>query len=1154
MDPLILFNESNVPDDIIKMGILRKGKRARKRFFVLHQDSYNGPARLECFDNEKRYRCHAAPKLSIPLKTCFNINKKVDSKLKFCIAMYTIDDYLLLGCENELDQDAWLHTLLEVLMNTKMTGLSDDLRRANFEYVWQVKVLKNRGLTEKVSKLAGLFRFCLNTCSVYFYKLNTDEEFFEFPLVYISNYGHQGNLFFLRVGRSAVTGPGELWMNTEDVVDAGSMHETMKIILEDNHEQRQRNMPIEPRGLRSDSQNSTRSNSISVTTTLPPEALMHSDLRSRAISENEKTLQKRCRPRMKIKAIVDAIANPTKVLRSHLNYLQHRSHSGVSSKLEYLANLNCYSCGAPPSYSRSASHSPSVLHNRSGYHGSALATSPVIGLSNDSFGSISNSSDFDHFANGLRYSHRQHVGNPSLELISRSTIVEESSGGSGTDCVPFCKTSKGILELNDENSFRPARTLITHCVDVHSSPDCVESFRRMTLDSGCVDPVSPRRDADAMSSSYSSEQISDYIPMAPGTTTALSNAVTDSWRLEDIRPTIGPDLVTAVPPLRAYSCGSKPTVRNYGSVKQPSWMRKLQHFSFNDERKRAHSFGNWKSAKLMSLRKHSAQQGSDLGESGGLRQRSGSFGSDRSSGNSFKHQLPGRIFDSKFSSGSEDLVEIDFGAFPYGRSNSGSFGSGDSLNRSRASSAGTASIYRQSWSPKIEQISEQELSPSAKLIQDLIFTRRCRPSLERLAEYVPMSPPVANVNDDTVSGKGSTSMFSSAEGDHVDVNDVEEDDDETDIMRVTREKKGLGSFRIRPVSDEITFSPDIDSSLDILQGVDRMMHSDISSFGRGNSAANATTVPLAAASLEQRLRFQRPMSSCKWSAAPRCSIRRRHSIGDPCGSIYEELKRRKKERFFHSDMNFITKFPLSECCKSISLLKRIGRRSLPADFSFQCFSRSPYSSHADKSRLKMVTTHTSNNSNNGNTNNINNAEDDYLMLEPVSQFNVGTVVQRLFFLISMSAIHRALFLWSCIMAFVIIAVMRLDGRISWHWSAVFTPLWILDLVALFYTLLSCVRQVHLLRACSLGFAQIASDGYCKRRNVSFLLVILFKLCFLSLLSVKLEQQQHQHSAVGKFSTGESIKFWHVMLPFWASVSIALAEITYRLYHIYKCEM
>ncbi|KAL1245506.1 Insulin receptor substrate 2-B [Trichinella spiralis] len=986
MDPLILFNESNVPDDIIKMGILRKGKRARKRFFVLHQDSYNGPARLECFDNEKRYRCHAAPKLSIPLKTCFNINKKVDSKLKFCIAMYTIDDYLLLGCENELDQDAWLHTLLEVLMNTKMTGLSDDLRRANFEYVWQVKVLKNRGLTEKVSKLAGLFRFCLNTCSVYFYKLNTDEEFFEFPLVYISNYGHQGNLFFLRVGRSAVTGPGELWMNTEDVVDAGSMHETMKIILEDNHEQRQRNMPIEPRGLRSDSQNSTRSNSISVTTTLPPEALMHSDLRSRAISENEKTLQN---------------------LRSHLNYLQHRSHSGVSSKLEYLANLNCYSCGAPPSYSRSASHSPSVLHNRSGYHGSALATSPVIGLSNDSFGSISNSSDFDHFANGLRYSHRQHVGNPSLELISRSTIVEESSGGSGTDCVPFCKTSKGVLELNDENSFRPARTLITHCVDVHSSPDCVESFRRMTLDSGCVDPVSPRRDADAMSSSYSSEQISDYTPMAPGTTTALSNAVTDSWRLEDIRPTIGPDLVTAVPPLRAYSCGSKPTVRNYGSVKQPSWMRKLQHFSFNDERKRAHSFGNWKSAKLMSLRKHSAQQGSDLGESGGLRQRSGSFGSDRSSGNSFKHQLPGRIFDSKFSSGSEDLVEIDFGAFPYGRSNSGSFGSGDSLNRSRASSAGTASIYRQSWSPKIEQISEQELSPSAKLIQDLIFTRRCRPSLERLAEYVPMSPPVANVNDDTVSGKGSTSMFSSAEGDHVDVNDVEEDDDETDIMRVTREKKGLGSFRIRPVSDEITFSPDIDSSLDILQGVDRMMHSDISSFGRGNSAANATTVPLAAASLEQRLRFQRPMSSCKWSAAPRCSIRRRHSIGDPCGSIYEELKRRKKERFFHSDMNFITKFPLSECCKSISLLKRIGRRSLPADFSFQCFSISPYSSHADKSRLKMVTTHT-------------------------------------------------------------------NGRISWHWSAVFTPLWILDLVALFYTLLSCVRQVHLLRACSLALLLVTA--------------------------------------------------------------------------------
>ncbi|KHJ46169.1 hypothetical protein D918_03833 [Trichuris suis] len=67
----ILFN------DIIKVGVMRKGKRGRKRFFVLHQDSYNGSARIDCYESEKRFRYGATPKLSVPLKQCFNINKKV---------------------------------------------------------------------------------------------------------------------------------------------------------------------------------------------------------------------------------------------------------------------------------------------------------------------------------------------------------------------------------------------------------------------------------------------------------------------------------------------------------------------------------------------------------------------------------------------------------------------------------------------------------------------------------------------------------------------------------------------------------------------------------------------------------------------------------------------------------------------------------------------------------------------------------------------------------------------------------------------------------------------------------------------------------------------------------------------------------------------
>lgn len=37
--------------------------------------------------------------------------------------------------------------------------------------------------------------------------------------------GHTNNYFVIELGRSSVTGAGELWLETEDVVIAQNMHE-----------------------------------------------------------------------------------------------------------------------------------------------------------------------------------------------------------------------------------------------------------------------------------------------------------------------------------------------------------------------------------------------------------------------------------------------------------------------------------------------------------------------------------------------------------------------------------------------------------------------------------------------------------------------------------------------------------------------------------------------------------------------------------------------------------------------------------------------------------------------------------------------------------------------------------------------------------------
>jgi PH domain len=106
---------------IILQGYLRKLKTMRKKYFVLYGDCDTKCARLDYFDSEKKFKHSlnkngSTAKRSIALKSCFNINKRSDTKQKYVIALYTKDDCFCVVFENESEQDKWYKHILELQM------------------------------------------------------------------------------------------------------------------------------------------------------------------------------------------------------------------------------------------------------------------------------------------------------------------------------------------------------------------------------------------------------------------------------------------------------------------------------------------------------------------------------------------------------------------------------------------------------------------------------------------------------------------------------------------------------------------------------------------------------------------------------------------------------------------------------------------------------------------------------------------------------------------------------------------------------------------------------------------------------------------------------------------------------------------------------
>lgn len=97
---------------VVLQGYLKKQKTMKKKYFVLVSDNGDKPARLEYYDSEKKCRSRFGhPKRSIVLKSCFHISRRLDTKQKFVIALYTKEDSFCIVLESEMDMSRWLDAL-----------------------------------------------------------------------------------------------------------------------------------------------------------------------------------------------------------------------------------------------------------------------------------------------------------------------------------------------------------------------------------------------------------------------------------------------------------------------------------------------------------------------------------------------------------------------------------------------------------------------------------------------------------------------------------------------------------------------------------------------------------------------------------------------------------------------------------------------------------------------------------------------------------------------------------------------------------------------------------------------------------------------------------------------------------------------------------
>ena len=98
---------------VVRQGHLRKLKTMKKKFFVLRAETAECSARLEYYESEKKFKAGAAPRRVLPLKSCYNIMRRLDLKQKHVIALFTREEQFCIVAENEPELHVWLSAILK---------------------------------------------------------------------------------------------------------------------------------------------------------------------------------------------------------------------------------------------------------------------------------------------------------------------------------------------------------------------------------------------------------------------------------------------------------------------------------------------------------------------------------------------------------------------------------------------------------------------------------------------------------------------------------------------------------------------------------------------------------------------------------------------------------------------------------------------------------------------------------------------------------------------------------------------------------------------------------------------------------------------------------------------------------------------------------
>ncbi|XP_018300492.1 uncharacterized protein chico isoform X3 [Mycetomoellerius zeteki] len=209
---------------VIRSGHLKKLKTMKKKYFVLRGERPGCLACLEYYDSKKKFENRQPPKRSILLHSCFNINKRGDTKHKHVIALYTKDECFCLILDSEKELDEWLKAMLRLQSGDVPDG---EQPRPTFEHVWQVTMQK-RGLGAR-KNIHGPYRLCLTDQTLSLVKIGAQDnsDSIEISLNYIRRCGFANDIFYIEVGRSAVTGDGEFWMAVEDNNIALNMYDVI---------------------------------------------------------------------------------------------------------------------------------------------------------------------------------------------------------------------------------------------------------------------------------------------------------------------------------------------------------------------------------------------------------------------------------------------------------------------------------------------------------------------------------------------------------------------------------------------------------------------------------------------------------------------------------------------------------------------------------------------------------------------------------------------------------------------------------------------------------------------------------------------------------------------------------------------------------------